>query len=1027
MTKHLRGILILLLILVGLKVHSAEIFISEYVEGSSNNKALELYNPTLENINLDDIFNDYQIEFYSNGSSSAGTTIDLTGTINAGNMYILTHTSATFMVANGGSLNPHQTFSGIWFNGNDAVVLKKGSTIIDVIGKIGEDPSTEWGSGDTSTQNNTLRRKADINTGDPNGNDDFDPALEWEGFALDTFDDLGLHQFNGPNITKIHAIQGNDPASSMLGDTVTIEAIVVGDFQGSQGLSGFFVQEEDVDVDSDVTTSEGILIYDGSSPSVDVNVGDKVSIEGQITEYKNITEIKNPIITIRSSGNPLPTASVIHDLVAANTASLERYEGMRVQLSQTLSVIDSYWLDKYGQLVLAVEGPQIAFTQQNAPSVTGYSTYQTQIANHRILLDDGSSRKPTTFIFGRGNQALTASNPLRNGDTVTGLTGILDYRYDAYRIQTNTRVNFIAANARPTTPPYVGGTLKIASFNLLNYFTTMGSRGADNNAEFMRQQQKLVAALSVMSADIVGLMEIENNGYGANSAIQRLVNALNAKMGAGTYAFVRPDLATLGSGDITTALIYKPATVMLSGAAVTKNDGAFWQNNRPPLVQTFTEIASEAKFTLAVNHFKARSSGTGLLQDQDQSDGQGKSNYTRTQAAQELTAWLATDPTECGAPDVLIIGDLNAYTQEAPLLAMKNAGYTDLLATSQGTNAYSYVFDGQNGYLDHALANKSLTPQVTGAALWHINADEPRIFDYNDDNPAGLYTNSPFRSSDHDPVLIGLNFSNNHTFQTTKTVPLPLTSRLFVEVKGEGTVKTYPGDINCNPSHCQPTGDKGDFTGIICDPDYCATTEKTSTHINIVPMPDAYFEFVRWGGHKDCRDGKIWLIGNRLCVAHFRELPKRSTTTASCEQSTASKSLKAIATTENPQLEGKIAPLLLQSVSARGTLLGGERDVMMGFTLSAPKTPKVLLRGIGLEDSVDPTLRLQKTFTGEELGMNDNWNDNPQIVPIPNQYRANLQKKDAALLLDLPAGDYTVILSSKGKKGVGLININQIK
>jgi predicted extracellular nuclease len=487
--------------------------------------------------------------------------------------------------------------------------------------------------------------------------------------------------------------------------------------------------------------SEGLFIYDGSSPAVDVSVGDRVRVTGTVAEFSDLTELKSITnVAIVSSGNSLPTAATINDLVAANTASLERYEGMKINFSETLTLAEYYQLGRYGQVVLAAGGRQQQFTHNNAPSVSGYSNHQSQIANSRIVLDDGSEDSfPNSIIFGRGGNPLSATNLLRGGDTVDNLSGILYNRSGNYRVQTNSGVNFNAANNRPATPPQVWGaggataTLKVASVNVLNYFNTIddgsnGARGADSATEFTRQKDKLVSALTGLDADVVGLMEIENNGYGTDSAIQDLVNSLNATAGAGTYDFVNPGLPQLGTDAISVGFIYKPGTVSLVGSAATKSDGAFSSFNRQPLAQTFQEVASGEKFTAAVNHFKSKGSPTGLPQDSDQGDGQGNNNFTRNQAAQDLTAWLATDPTGSGDADFLIIGDLNAYAREDPIATIKNAGYTNLIEQFNGADAYSYIFDGQFGYLDHALANTSLTSQVTGVGEWHINADEPECF-----------------------------------------------------------------------------------------------------------------------------------------------------------------------------------------------------------------------------------------------------------------------------------------------------------
>jgi hypothetical protein len=162
-----------------------ELFISEYVEGTSNNKALEIYNGTSGAINLTS--NAYKLEFYFNGATTAATTINLSGSINPGNVFVVASSSASSTILS----VANQTSSSSFYNGNDAVVLKKGSTIVDVIGQVGFNPGTEWGSGLTSTADNTLRRLETTTQGDTNPFDVFNPATEWIGYATDTFDGLG--------------------------------------------------------------------------------------------------------------------------------------------------------------------------------------------------------------------------------------------------------------------------------------------------------------------------------------------------------------------------------------------------------------------------------------------------------------------------------------------------------------------------------------------------------------------------------------------------------------------------------------------------------------------------------------------------------------------------------------------------------------------------------------------------------------------------------------------------------------------
>ncbi len=326
-------------------------------------------------------------------------------------------------------------------------------------------------------------------------------------------------------------------------------------------------------------------------------------------------------------------------------------------------------------------------------------------------------------------------------------------------------------NARPEVPE-VGGEVTVASFNVLNYFTTLGDRGANTAEEFARQQAKIVSAIAEIDADIVGLIEIENNGD------RRLgpVDALNAEVGDGTYAYI--PTGVIGTDVITTALIYKPATVQPQGrpAVLTSAvDPRFLDNNRPALAQTFTQVGGSEPVTVVVNHLKSKGSDCNALGDPDLGDGAGNCNITRTQAAIALADWLAGDPTGQGAGRELIIGDLNSYDKEDPIDALLAAGYTDMVLQYQGENAYSYVFDGQLGYLDYALAGTELAEDVTGAAHWQINADEPPLLDYNTefksaDQVTELFAPDPFRSSDHDPVVVGLDLTLPDTTPPTISV-----------------------------------------------------------------------------------------------------------------------------------------------------------------------------------------------------------------------------------------------------------------
>jgi Ca2+-binding RTX toxin-like protein len=276
---------------------------------------------------------------------------------------------------------------------------------------------------------------------------------------------------------------------------------------------------------------------------------------------------------------------------------------------------------------------------------------------------------------------------------------------------------------------------------------------------------------------VVGLMEIQNNG---NTAAQNLVDALNAEVGAGTYATTALPVPIAGSGSgtgtdaIRVAMIYKPTSVSLVGGAVSDIDAI---NNRPPLAQTFSTANGE-KFTVVVNHFKSKGScpaagDADATSNTDSGDGQGCWNGRRIEQATQLRNFVSALQTSRADNDVLVIGDLNAYGKEDPIANLTDNGMTNLTEAFSGANDYSYVFDGEAGYLDHALATPSAAPLIVGTAHWHINADEPSIIDYERDfkRPAAaspcyvssqtscsvdLYSATAFRSSDHDPVVIGL-------------------------------------------------------------------------------------------------------------------------------------------------------------------------------------------------------------------------------------------------------------------------------
>jgi uncharacterized protein len=593
--------------------------------------------------------------------------------------------------------------------------------------------------------------------------------------------------------TPIYAIQGSGMTTPFAGQTVTTQGVVIGDYEGpAPALRGFYIQ--DPSGDGNLATSDGVFVFNGGGH--DVSLGDVVRVTGTAAEFQDQTQIASVTRIDACGTGSVEPVDIALPFVSADY--LERYEGMLVRLPQTLVVTEHFQLGRFGQVVLTSGERLRQPTNVVAPGAAA-NAMQADNDLDRIILDDGlNNQNPDPIVFGRGGAPLSASNTLRGGDHASDIVGVLTYTWagnaasgNAYRVRPigalGGSVNFEAANLRPAEPPVVDGNLRVGSFNVLNYFNTftgctngvgggpIDCRGANNQAEFERQAAKIVTAILRLDVDVLGLIEIENDGYGPASAIAELTDRLNVVEGPGTWAFVDVDAATgqvdaLGTDAIKVGFLYRPAAVTPIGDTAVLNTLSFVTGgdssprNRPALAQAFADGAGGA-FVAVVNHLKSKG---GACEVPDAGDGQGNCNEVRTRAAQELAAWLATDPTGTADPDVLVLGDLNAYAQEDPITALRNAGFVDLLADRLGAAAYTYVFDGQWGSLDHALASPTLDPQVTGVGVWHINADEPTVLDYNTEfKSAGqitnLYASDAFRSSDHDPVLVGLDLRPSPT------------------------------------------------------------------------------------------------------------------------------------------------------------------------------------------------------------------------------------------------------------------------
>ncbi|MFJ1256316.1 ExeM/NucH family extracellular endonuclease [Cupriavidus sp. CuC1] len=565
----------------------------------------------------------------------------------------------------------------------------------------------------------------------------------------------------GAPATLIANLRDESEGTPSIGRRVALEAVVTADYSGSGGFSGFFVQQADAQRQRRPGVSEGMFVH---APRAGARAGDLVRVLGTVEERAGQMRLRlSGRATVCAVGQAVTPETVT--LPAPHTGSLAAYEGMLVRLPQTLTVSETFELGRYGSVELSL-GRLPLPTNVALPGEAAAAQAAANALN-RLVLDDGSSlQNPPRVIHPA--PGLSASNTLRSGDSVANVQGVLEWRSNGWRIQPLPDAPlpaFQPTNPRAGAPARAARTdLRVAAFNVENYFNgdgrgagfdDPGNRGAKTPAEFARQEAKIVSALQGLDADVVGLMEIENNGHGELSAIQRLVGKLGPD-----WRFIHPGREKLGSDVIKVALIYNARTVESVGMAATLALGA---RTRQPLAATFRLPGHPARLTVVVNHFKSKRCHDARGVNADQHDGQSCWNPTRVAAASRLADWLATSPT--GVPDdgKLVIGDLNSYAREDPIRLLAERGYADMIArfTEAGGHAYSYVFRGEAGYIDHALADAGAASRILAARHWHINADEPISLAYalahkSEAQQQSFYAPDAYRSSDHDPLVVDL-------------------------------------------------------------------------------------------------------------------------------------------------------------------------------------------------------------------------------------------------------------------------------
>ncbi|MCL1079584.1 ExeM/NucH family extracellular endonuclease [Parashewanella spongiae] len=852
------------------------LLITEYVEGSSNNKAIELYNPTNAPIDL----SNFKLNFYFNGSTSAATQIELLGILDAQEAFVVAENNANADILAVADMTSTKSF----YNGDDLITLTQNDQVIDSIGQFGVDPGSQWGSGDISTRDNTLRRITTELVADTDINDDVDLTLVWQGFERNNISDLGMFSGDGGDPTDpvdpveltceaetiaIHNIQGSGEQSPLNGQQVTVAGIVTANFEYQDGLQGFTLQAPESEYDADNNSSEGIFVYTGNT-ALNYQVSDSIILIADVAEFNGLTELTNVSAHTLCGQQALPAATTI-ELPFEDQQQLEAVEGMLVSFPQSLVVNEVHNLARFGEVLLGSQrhyiGTQVAMPGDAALLVTENNLKDS------ILLDDASTKQnPELIRYPAPN--LSAGNTLRIGDSVTSLSGIIHYGFNQYRIMPINEPSFVASNPRTDSPELNEiSNLKIASFNVLNYFNGDGQgngfptqRGADTPFELVRQQDKIVAAMAVINADVYALMEMENDGFGNDSAIAQLTANLNEMMTGAMFNYVTPT-QSLGDDDIAVGVIYRsttvepyaPAKVLTSANSPLDAAGVPLFNdskNRPMLVQAFTHSDSQEPIIIAVNHLKSKGSDCDSLDDPDLGDGQGNCNITRTRAAQGISEWLAS---EFPDQNVLLLGDLNAYAKEDPIQQLKQNGYVDIVSEFSGLDGYSFVFRGATGQLDHALATADLVDKVVDVNSWHINADEPRALDYNEEFKSAtqleqLYAADAYRSSDHDPIIVSLLMERLTVAPTVNFTYNIVQQNVAFEAQAadeDGEIVSYSWDFGDGTQGAGETvqhayQQAGEYNVVLTVTDNDGLTAQTSQVVTIeqvgeAPVADFYF------------------------------------------------------------------------------------------------------------------------------------------------------------------------------------------
>lgn len=781
--------------------------INEIYGGGGNNGSLfsndfiELYNPTSEDISLDG----WSVTYYA-ASGNAGGTTNLTGSIAAGSYYLIQQSAGSNDTGALPTPDATGTLAISGSQGSIALTDNSGATA-DLVG-FGAANKYETAPAPKTSNSVSVQRK-DV------GVDSDDNSADFETGAPTPISSTGSTPVDpgepevpvtpGETIS-IAEIQGTGPATPLEGQTVTTEGIVTAVY-AEGGFNGYYIQTPGTGTEPKATgdASDGIFVYVGTNGSYP-EIGASVTVTGKATEYYEMTQLGNSSFTV-SATEFEPVTPLAIDTVPAGNDIREAYEGMLLQPTGAHTVTNNYATNTFGEIALAPGNePLYQATEIVAPGAEAIAYEEENVAK-QITLDDGRSGNytrgdasvPMAWLVQDGGETIKS---IRTGDQVEFQAPVIfDYRYDLWKFQPTTPVT---GNTASTDLPItwddtreaelaaidnVAGEFHIASFNVLNYFTSLGKdeagctaytdinnnpvtanncdvRGAFTEEALADQQGKIVAAINRLDVDVLGLEEIENTATVTgdisrrDDALNTLVAALNDAVGSERWAAVEsPEQLGTDEDYIRVAFIYDQTTVKPVGESRIFDDAAFTGTARQPLAQEFQPLDdTKESFVGVVNHFKSKGSVTNG--DSDSGDGQGNNANVRVAQAQALIDHLENQDDWASKP-VFILGDTNSYAKETAMTTLYGAGYTNI--ATEFNAGHSYQFSGRIGSLDHALGNEAAMKYVVDAEVWDINADEAIAFEYSRrlNNTSDVFEgDNVFRSSDHDPIKVGFNLSD---------------------------------------------------------------------------------------------------------------------------------------------------------------------------------------------------------------------------------------------------------------------------